>query len=113
MAKPQLYIIHDLAKILGKTQTVLKNVIKEHGLNPYCYIGRYDVYELGQIKALFRDQEQKEYIKKRDELIEQAEKHADAFAGKRPKGDTDEWACSWNKAYSKEMDRLAREAGLI
>ncbi len=54
------------------------------------------------------------YILKRNTLIGSAVKHADNVVGKKPKGgNSNEWANAWNRAYFGEMDRLAKEAGLI
>jgi len=54
-----------------------------------------------------------DYVIKRDRLIPKAARKADQEHGKMPRGDRDDWNRSWNVCFLEEMDRLAKEAGLI
>jgi len=53
------------------------------------------------------------YAEKRDRLIPLAVAHADYTVGKCGKNHDIEKAETWNIVYLSEMDRLAREAGLV
>jgi hypothetical protein len=53
-----------------------------------------------------------EYQRKRNLLVPVAEGIANRIVGANSKG-RGEWAGEWNLVYFKEMDRLAKEAGLI
>lgn len=59
--------------------------------------------------------ENKEYIKARNNLIPIAERFANNKAGTSPgPGDIRmDWASRWGRTFLGEMDRLAREQGLV
>jgi hypothetical protein len=51
------------------------------------------------------------YVAKRDRLIRQAEKYANATAGKTVPFEVEkrhEWAANWNMAFHGKMNELAR-----
>ena len=60
----------------------------------------------------------KVYQQKRNALIPSAEKYAISYAGARPVASKDasrlaEWKTRWDMGFMAEMDRLARENGLV
>ena len=53
------------------------------------------------------------YELKRNKLIPLAEQKANRECGELPPGNRIEWGISWNLCFLGEMDRLAKEVGLI
>lgn len=58
-----------------------------------------------------------EYVAERDKLIQFATHHADSKCGSHAphvgEQSAADWAIAWNLAYLGEMDRLAREHGIV
>jgi hypothetical protein len=54
------------------------------------------------------------YQEARNRLISRAEPHADQIAGPEPEEERerDRWAAKWTREFHKEMNHLAREAGI-
>jgi hypothetical protein len=55
------------------------------------------------------------YIDQRNKLIPVAEQYANEKEGHTPKPnqERDAWANNWNRAFHGEMNRLAKQSGLI
>uniref|UniRef100_A0A6H2A5G5 Uncharacterized protein n=1 Tax=viral metagenome TaxID=1070528 RepID=A0A6H2A5G5_9ZZZZ len=54
-----------------------------------------------------------EYESGRNRLIPLAEQKANREHGKYPPGNREQWVRSWNVCFLGEMNRLAKEVGLI
>lgn len=52
----------------------------------------------------------KQYVKKRNELLPQAKEYADNVVGSKPKDDEtrDTWATRWSRAFSRRVDLLSK-----
>ena len=53
------------------------------------------------------------YVEARNLLIPHAERYANKKIGKKPWTDRDTWIIAWNRTFLGEMDRLAKEGGII
>lgn len=70
------------------------------------------------LRWLERQAEHDEYERKRNALIHDAVRHADAEAGPRPEeeeGDDryQEWAIRWNREFSRQMETLVARSGIV